>query len=418
MAEGHTAPPGLQWRLVHPFLDSAVALKATGQVVHHHCLYILYQRRRAAIGVTPCKHIASYVRGGSGSSTYTMAYGVTAEHHAILDCIEREVIHYNRSCTSGKFAVVREPLDDFMRSFGACREIQIPSSQEHAQEVLKRARSRIGEARYSMLFNNCEHFAYWCFSGEGRSDQVTSYTTRILAVAGDAGCIGAGAALIGFGAPPVVAGLGLGAFVLGLGLQCSIHNWVQDTKERASARAPICVYNTSGSTIRAQLAISGLLVLLDAGTLSVDVPHMMDGELTPPALDEHLEQFTLEVLVNESGSMFSEWTTICERDVQRGDVLVYDRPGHLRRVGSPPAGGGRSLPAGLDSSEGEAKHAEQAYEEAWENLGSSLTPRSAGRSGRLIKRGRVHWLVSADWRPRKLECLDVQAREGTATAPA
>ena len=40
------------------------------------------------------------------------------------------------------------------------------------REVVCRARSRIGESRYRLLANNCEHFCEWCLNGEQRSYQV------------------------------------------------------------------------------------------------------------------------------------------------------------------------------------------------------------------------------------------------------
>ena len=39
-------------------------------------------------------------------------------------------------------------------------------------EVVRRARSRIGEDNYRLLTNNCEHFCEWCLRGEPRSYQV------------------------------------------------------------------------------------------------------------------------------------------------------------------------------------------------------------------------------------------------------
>ena len=39
-------------------------------------------------------------------------------------------------------------------------------------EVVRRARLRLGEDRYSVLTNNCEHFCEWCVRGEHRSYQV------------------------------------------------------------------------------------------------------------------------------------------------------------------------------------------------------------------------------------------------------
>jgi len=43
------------------------------------------------------------------------------------------------------------------------------------QEVIRRARSRVGENRYRILRNNCEHFCEWCLRGESRSYQVERF---------------------------------------------------------------------------------------------------------------------------------------------------------------------------------------------------------------------------------------------------
>jgi hypothetical protein len=40
------------------------------------------------------------------------------------------------------------------------------------EEIVRRARSRLGESDYRLLTNNCEHFCNWCLSGVSRSDQV------------------------------------------------------------------------------------------------------------------------------------------------------------------------------------------------------------------------------------------------------
>jgi hypothetical protein len=39
-------------------------------------------------------------------------------------------------------------------------------------EVVARAKSRLGEEGYDLIWNNCEHFATECVTGEGFSDQV------------------------------------------------------------------------------------------------------------------------------------------------------------------------------------------------------------------------------------------------------
>ena len=39
-------------------------------------------------------------------------------------------------------------------------------------EIVRRARSRIGENDYRLLTNNCEHFCNWCLNGVSHSAQV------------------------------------------------------------------------------------------------------------------------------------------------------------------------------------------------------------------------------------------------------
>ena len=40
------------------------------------------------------------------------------------------------------------------------------------REVIRRARSRVGENHYRLFSNNCEHFCEWCLHGDHRSYQV------------------------------------------------------------------------------------------------------------------------------------------------------------------------------------------------------------------------------------------------------
>jgi len=48
------------------------------------------------------------------------------------------------------------------------------------REVMERALSRLGERRYSLLTNNCEHFCTWAMHGESRSLQVEKVLAAIL----------------------------------------------------------------------------------------------------------------------------------------------------------------------------------------------------------------------------------------------
>jgi hypothetical protein len=40
------------------------------------------------------------------------------------------------------------------------------------EQVVRRARARVGEDDYRLLTNNCEHFCNWCVSGVSHSAQV------------------------------------------------------------------------------------------------------------------------------------------------------------------------------------------------------------------------------------------------------
>lgn len=40
------------------------------------------------------------------------------------------------------------------------------------QDTIDRARIRVGEKKYNLIWNNCEHFAIWCKTGLNRSHQV------------------------------------------------------------------------------------------------------------------------------------------------------------------------------------------------------------------------------------------------------
>ncbi|MGF1841850.1 lecithin retinol acyltransferase family protein [Vibrio clamense] len=56
-----------------------------------------------------------------------------------------------------------------------------------ATKTVERARSRLGEDSYNLVFNNCEHFAIWCKTGIEESHQVNNIikfligTTRVTA---------------------------------------------------------------------------------------------------------------------------------------------------------------------------------------------------------------------------------------------
>jgi len=92
-------------------------------------------------------------------------------HHGIY-AGNGQVIHYGGFATSAR----RRPVECIaLRSFAAGRGVKVrtePHARYAGKDVVARARSRIGEDRYRLLTNNCEHFCTWCVTGVGRSEQV------------------------------------------------------------------------------------------------------------------------------------------------------------------------------------------------------------------------------------------------------
>ena len=92
-------------------------------------------------------------------------------HHGIYVGGGR-VVHYSaRACS-----LIRRPLEDVsIGAFSQGRDIWVRARtpDSHAtQEIIRRARSRLGENRYRLLTNNCEHFCEWCVRGQHHSEQV------------------------------------------------------------------------------------------------------------------------------------------------------------------------------------------------------------------------------------------------------
>lgn len=91
-------------------------------------------------------------------------------HHGIY--IGRgHVIHYASSkYDKGRACIAREPIS----RFGPRAAIRV-HDHDHClppREVIDRATACLGERDYSLLANNCEHFALWCKTGSLHSAQI------------------------------------------------------------------------------------------------------------------------------------------------------------------------------------------------------------------------------------------------------
>jgi hypothetical protein len=102
------------------------------------------------------------------------------KHHGIYSGDGR-VIHYAGLVRYQQGRIEEISLQDFVgnRPVYACRT----HDSLHAEDIVRRARSRLGECRYDLFTNNCEHFCNWCQLGEARSQQIESLTRPVRMLA-------------------------------------------------------------------------------------------------------------------------------------------------------------------------------------------------------------------------------------------
>lgn len=86
-----------------------------------------------------------------------------ATEYFIFDCEDREKhrLKINSTAMIGSISHILSIFD--------CRDLLEVYSPE---ETVERARSKVGEKEYNLIFNNCEHFAIWCKTGIHKSTQV------------------------------------------------------------------------------------------------------------------------------------------------------------------------------------------------------------------------------------------------------
>ena len=98
-------------------------------------------------------------------------------HHGIY-VGDGTVVHYAGLAHGLRRGPVEEvPLARFTHGQPVWRRSSGPADFDH-RDVIRRARSRVGEDRYQLLTNNCEHFCEWCVRGEPRSFQVEAWLGR------------------------------------------------------------------------------------------------------------------------------------------------------------------------------------------------------------------------------------------------
>jgi len=96
------------------------------------------------------------------------------QHHGI-DIGDGSVIHYRKPSE-----IIEQTSFETFSKGNKVYVRQYPDGFSFISEVVvKRSFSRLGENKYNLLFNNCEHFASWCKIGISESKQVKDFIPTI-----------------------------------------------------------------------------------------------------------------------------------------------------------------------------------------------------------------------------------------------
>lgn len=142
-------------------------------------------------------------------------------HHGIY-IGNGQVIHYSGLASSIESGPVEITSLEVFCS-GNEVSVKIYKDAYSADEIVRRAMSRVGESSYSVFNNNCEHFCLWCITGNHTSTQVDTVTTfsgpTVGSMAGFAarGVVAASGSVVGLSGAGVMSGLASTGAIVGGG---------------------------------------------------------------------------------------------------------------------------------------------------------------------------------------------------------
>jgi hypothetical protein len=132
-----------------------------------------------AVPLTPKELIA-------GDHIFVKRKGRFYSHHGIY-AGDGMVLHFRGAAREKQDpAVIISDMDTFLNN-GKLQRRSYKQRLPHA-DTLQTARAHLAQKGYSLVFNNCEHFATYCATGKKKSPQVHkifgSMATLALAVTG------------------------------------------------------------------------------------------------------------------------------------------------------------------------------------------------------------------------------------------
>src|ERR1039457_4417005 len=145
-------------------------------------------------------------------------------HHDGIYLGDGNVIHLTGAPDGGK-AGARVRIDP-LAVFAAGRPVTVrPYAGYHDPDaIIARAMSRLGDGNYHLIFNNCQHFARWCATGDHHSEQVISVaattrtvTTPVVAASMGISMVGSAGIVTGLSGPGIMSGLAAHGSIVGGG---------------------------------------------------------------------------------------------------------------------------------------------------------------------------------------------------------
>jgi hypothetical protein len=230
----------------------------------NHCFVVLERAEEVRCMPQPGDHIKTARTG--------------YEHHGIY-VGENEVIHYSGDKTKSGATIRRDTLGVF--SQGRPVEVVMYGLRFGGTEAVSRAVSRLEENGYSLVGNNCEHFARWCVTGDRESEQVTDRAAMVGAVVGGgaatgaiaglatvAGAVGAGAVggLAAVAAAPAT--IATAAMLKGLKDDEVLPSLERDARKAGRVATVTGAVAGTGGTIIAVSAMGSVAGLSSAGVMS------------------------------------------------------------------------------------------------------------------------------------------------------
>lgn len=148
-------------------------------------------------------------------------------HHGIY-VGDGNVVHYLGLCDDISNGPVSEStLAEFCSGNGYSIKKHTNAKFDNT-EIVRRARSRIGEDLYCVFSNNCEHFCEWCINNDHDSVQVTTGTSIASPTSGTTvgliarGVVSAGGVVTGLSGPGIMSGLASAGGLVGGGAVAGI----------------------------------------------------------------------------------------------------------------------------------------------------------------------------------------------------